>query len=234
MQLKSLGLSVCLRMISEIDSLHEYPETKSVLLRKRCPFFNEEELLQIIDISLSSPPVDSTSVIDSSFGADHYLQGHLLTGLEIHGFQKIRDSRFVRGTTVLEDLRCEFIVGAFASSAESNSSGNDTELGGSYPSAVARALEVNESKSLPGDKLLEPVTTVVVNRIATLLLVPTTRLQKDTHLAELSMESMLADEFRSDIFRAFKVDMLFVLLTDRSTEVKTVSGYIGKELLEGR
>jgi hypothetical protein len=228
------GLSVGLGMISEVGFLHENPETESVLLRKGVHPFAEEELLQIIDISLTSPPTDPNSVADKTFGADHFLQGHILTGLELHGFQKIRDAGFVRGTTVLEDPRCAFIAGAFASSVESNLGGKETETGKSYPSVVARALDANDGNSVPENRLVEAVTTVVVDRIATLLLVPSTQLQKDTHLAEFGMESMLAAEFRSDIFRAFKVDVPFVVLMDKSTQVKTVAEFIGKELLESR
>ncbi|KAI9742877.1 MAG: hypothetical protein M1818_003606 [Claussenomyces sp. TS43310] len=232
---RSIGLpavALGLGMISEVGFLHENPETEAVLLRKGVHSFTEEELLQIVDISLTPPPADAVSVLDNGVGEDHYIQGHILTGLELHGFQRIRDAGFMRGTTVLEDPRCTFIAGAFANSAQTSADGADAASGAQYPRAVTAALAGNESASVPEEALVEAVQAVVVDRIATLLLVASTELQESTQLADFGMESMLAAEFRSDMFRAFKVDVPFAVLMDKRTRVRTVAELVGQGLLE--
>lgn len=225
------GISLGLGMISEVGFLHENPETEAVLLRKGVHPFTEEELLQVIDISLTPPAPEPASIVDDGLGADHHVQGHILTGLELHGFQRIRDTGFKRRTAVLEDPRCTFIAGAFANSAESDGEGTAPASGNNYPRAVAAALVANESNVSPDETLVGAVQAVVADRIATLLLVPSMQLQKDTQLADFGMESMLAAEFRSDMFRAFKVDVPFAVLLDMRTQIGTVADLVAQGLL---
>lgn len=85
------AVSLGLGMISEVGFLHENPEIEAALLRKGVHPFTEAELLQIIDISLSDFTSSISAAIDEGFGLEHQMQGHILTGLELHGFQKIRD-----------------------------------------------------------------------------------------------------------------------------------------------
>lgn len=222
-------------MISEVGFLHENPEIEAVLLRKGVHPLTEDELLQIIDISLSPPATESVASIDEHFGADHYLQSHILTGLELHGFQKIRDLGFKRPTQVLEDPRCAIVAGTFAASSDTDT-GRPSDGGNnkSLPRALSAALTSNEGNSSANETLVAAVQVVVVEKIGTLLLVPVTRLQRDTQLAEFGMESMLAAEFRTDMFRAFEVDVPFAVLLDRRTSVGTLAEFVANGLLEAR
>jgi len=228
------GISVGLGMISEVGFLHENPETEAVLLRKGVHPFTEEELLQILDNALTPPPVDTIMAMDERIGADHYLQGHVLTGLELHGFQKNRDAGFIRGMTVFEDPRCSFIAGAFANSKDMSSANNSLGNGstGGFPHAIAAELAANDNSSVPSESLIEAIQSVVIDRIATLLLVDSKHLQRDTLLGDFGMESMLAAEFRSDMFRAFKAEVPFAVLMDKRAKIRTVAELIGKGLLE--
>ena len=235
---RSLGLpatSVSLGMISEVGFLHENPGIEAVLLRKGVHPLTEDELLQIIDIAVTPPAADTLARIDESFGADHYVQGHILTGLELHGFQKIRDQGFKRPTQMLEDPRCAIIAGAFA--ASSNSDNTQPSNGGNnrnFPRTLLVALASNEGKLAPNEALLTAVQGVVAEKIGTLLLVPPTQLKRGTQLAEFGMESMLAAEFRSDMFRAFEVDVPFAVLLDGRTSVGGLAEFVARGLLEAR
>ena len=235
---RSLGqvaTSVGLGMISEVGFLHENPEIEAVLLRKGVHPFTEDELLQIIDISLCPPSTEPIALVDEALGADHYMQGHILTGLELHGFQKIRDRGFNRQLKVLEDPRCAMIAGSFSNLSSTNDSshipnGKNTN---NLPRAVSMALASNEGNSSPDTTLVEAVQAVVVEKISSLLLVPSTRLLKETQLAGFGMESMLAAEFRSDMFQAFKVDIPFMVLLNEKTSIGTLVELVAGVLLKG-
>lgn len=233
---RSLGLSgvaLGLGMISEVGFLHENPETEAVLLRKGVHPFTESELLQIIDISLSNSSPEESAAIDDSFGLEHQMQGHILTGLELHGFQKIRDQGFVRGTKVLEDPRCTYIAGAFAENADTTEGDKSSNSASKLPHAVRVALGENSDHKEVGEALMEAIKATVVKQIASLLLVNQESLKKETLLADFGMESMLAAEFRSDMYRAFTVDVPFALLLDKRTNVAIVAETVGRSLLLG-
>jgi hypothetical protein len=232
---RSCGLpavALGLGMISEVGFLHENPSTEAALLRKGVHPFTEAELLQIIDISLSNFASTPLAAVDEGFGLEHQMQGHVLTGLELHGFQKIRDQGFVRGVKVLEDPRCTYIAGAFAESAESTAAESDADADLKLPQAVRIALAENGDTKEPGEALLAAIEATVVKHIATLLLVAREGLAMDTLLADFGMESMLAAEFRSDMYRAFKVDVPFAILLERRTRISTVVETIGRVLLQ--
>lgn len=225
------AVALGLGMISEVGFLHENPETEAALLRKGVHPFTEAELLQIIDISLSDLPSPPQAAVDEGFGLEHQMQGHILTGLELHGFQKIRDQGFVRGTKVLEDPRCTYIAGAFAESAAETSVEAESD-GLKLPHAVRVALaETSGNAKEPSEALLSAIGATVITQISTLLLVPKEALGMDTLLADFGMESMLAAEFRSDMYRAFKVDVPFAILLERRTRIQTVVETIGRVLV---
>ena len=72
------AVSIGLGAISEVGYLHENPEIEAVLLRKGITPIKEDEVLSIIDITLSRPNgLDPT-------------EAHVLTGLETQGMKKLR------------------------------------------------------------------------------------------------------------------------------------------------
>ncbi|KAM0133215.1 hypothetical protein ACHAP3_006145 [Botrytis cinerea] len=224
------GISLGLGMVSEVGFLHERPDTEAVLLRKGLHPLTEDEFLQVVDGALNSLKTTDESV-DAAWGKMHHMDGHILTGLELQGFQKHRDMGFVRGVVVLEDPRFTYMAGAFAASGPDSNSA-DTVGGSNFPQAVAAALAMNDNDALPSEDLTDAIANVVISRISTLLLVPATQLQSTTLLSNFGMESMLAAEFRSDMFRAFKVDVPFAILMAQGTRIKDVAELVGQSLLE--
>ena len=234
---RNLGLpaiSVGLGMISEVGHLDENPEVEAVYLRKGVHPLTEDEMLQIIDMSLSPPATEPAALIDEGFGADHYAHGHILTGLEIHGLQKIRDSGLKRPTQVLEDPRCGIVAGALTASTDADTAQPVEGIDNGLPRALLAALTAHNGNSAPNEILVTAVQGVVAEKIGTLLLVPPTKLERGTQLAVFGMESMLAAEFRSDMFRAFEVDVPFSILLNQSTSIRGLAEFVAKRLLDAR
>ncbi|KAI9640059.1 hypothetical protein NHQ30_011623 [Ciborinia camelliae] len=226
------GISLGLGMVSEVGFLHERPDTEAVLLRKGLHPLTEDEFLQVIDGAINSLKTADESE-DTAWGKKHHMDGHILTGLELQGFQKHRDMGFVRGVVVLEDPRFTYMAGAFAASGPTSNNA-DTADGSNFPRAVAAALAMNDNDSLPSEELTEAIANVVISRISTLLLVPAAQLQTTTLLSDFGMESMLAAEFRSDMFRAFRVDVPFAILMAQGTQIQSIAELVGQSLLEQR
>jgi hypothetical protein len=226
------AVSLGLGMISEVGFLHENPETEAALLRKGVHPFTEAELLQIIDISLSNFTSPPSAAVDEGFGLEHHMQGHILTGLELHGFQNIRNQGFVRGVKVLEDPRCTYIASAFLETSNDIEGDSNPDAGLKLPQAVRIAMAENGVSAEPSAVLLGAIRATVVKQIASLLLVGEEALAMDTPLANFGMESMLAAEFRSDMYRIFKVDVPFAILLDKRTQIHMVVDNVGRALLQ--
>jgi hypothetical protein len=226
------AVSLGLGMISEVGFLHENPETEAALLRKGVHPFTEAELLQIIDISLSNFTSPPSAAVDEGFGLEHHMQGHMLTGLELHGFQNIRNQGFVRGVKVLEDPRCTYIASAFLETSNNIEGDSNPDAGLKLPQAVRIAMAENRVSTEPSAVLLDAIRATVVKQIASLLLVGEEALTMDTPLANFGMESMLAAEFRSDMYRIFKVDVPFAILLDKRTQIHMVVDNVGRALLQ--
>ncbi|KAI0529826.1 KR domain-containing protein [Xylaria digitata] len=79
------GISVGLGMISKVGYLHENPNIKALLLRKSIQPINADNMLQIINLALSS--ANSMISIDPPY--DKLAASHLLTGLEASGIQEL-------------------------------------------------------------------------------------------------------------------------------------------------
>ena len=229
---QNLGLpatSVGLGMISEVGFLHENPEIEAVLLRKGVHPFTEDEMIQIIDVALTPPPSEPVSKVDHLFGSYHHGQAHILTGLELHGFQNIRNKGFKRATQVLEDRRCAIIAGEFASSGQEKPADGQKISG--LPRGIVAAIASNEGSAVPNETLLGATLSIVTEKLGSLLLVPATQLRQDTQLAEYGVESMLAAEFRADMVRIFRVDVPFAVLLDRRTNLQMVAELVATHVL---
>jgi hypothetical protein len=237
---RSVGLpatSLGLGMISEVGFLHENPEIEALLLRKGVHPINEDELLQLVDIALSPEEVDVNVKNSGNFPADHLAEGHILTGLELLGLQKIRAMGWERPTAVLDDPRTGIIAGAYAAAAASSSEDMHNE-DSSLPAAVSSALASHsavpsspEEEIIPEATLILAVQDVVSAKIGALLLVGVEELSPEKQLADFGMDSMLAAEFRGAVFRVFRVDVPFATLLDKRTSVTSLATLVASRLL---
>ncbi|KAH8647580.1 ketoacyl-synt-domain-containing protein [Tricladium varicosporioides] len=243
---RSLGLpctSLGLGMISEVGYLHENPEIEALLLRKGVHPLNEDELLQLVDIALSPESTTKENARDiPDFSHDHFGEGHILTGLELLGLQKIRAMGWERPTQVLDDPRTAIIAGAYAAAAAAGDNSEDAhaESSNGLPKAVSTALAAHAPLPLdpseneqfkPEEPLILAIQSVVATKIGALLLVGTEELAPDKQLADFGMDSMLAAEFRGAMFRVFHIDVPFATLLDKRTCVRSLGELLAKRLL---
>ena len=192
---RRLGLpatSIGLGMISEVGYLHENPDIEAVLLRKGIQPIKEEELLSIIDLTLSRP--DKLSLQEA----------HVLTGLETQGMKKLRQMGFEGTIPTLNDPRAAILASSLDGESDLHSKKSDSGL----PPALSEALEAGADD----EGVLEVITQIIIQRLANLILVQAAKINKDMPLIKWGMDSMLAAEFRTWFFMAFTVDIPFLLL----------------------
>ena len=184
--------SIGLGMISEVGYLHENPEIEAVLLRKGIQPIKEDELLSIIDLTLSRP--DPTLVGEA----------HILTGLETQGMKKLRQMGFEGTIPTLNDPRASVLASSLDGESDAHSKKSDSGL----PPALAQTLEAGGTD----DDVLDTITDIIVARLANLILVRAEKIDAKVPLIKWGMDSMLGAEFRTWFFMAFAVDIPFLLL----------------------
>ncbi|KAL8833880.1 MAG: hypothetical protein Q9170_004027, partial [Blastenia crenularia] len=163
------ALSIGLGAISEVGYLHENPDVEAVLLRKGITPLKEEELLSIIDISLSRPaPLDPS-------------QAHVLTGLETQGMKRLRRMGFEGTIPTLNDPRAAILASSL--DGESDLHSKKTEAG--LPPALAAVLE---SEDCTPDAVKDVITDILVKRLANLILVPAGKIERAVPLAKWGMD----------------------------------------------
>ncbi|KAL9598453.1 MAG: hypothetical protein Q9219_004489 [cf. Caloplaca sp. 3 TL-2023] len=187
------ALSIALGAISEVGYLHENPEIEAVLLRKGHTTIKEEEMLSIIDMALArGSPLEVS-------------EAHVLTGLETQGMKRLRQMGFEGTLPTLNDPRAVILASSLDGETDLHSKKTDAGL----PPALAATLE---SEGCDEDAVRESITTIIVQRLANLILVPTAKIARDMPLVKWGMDSMLAAEYRTWFFMAFGVDVPFLLL----------------------
>ena len=192
---RSQGLpatAIGLGMIAEVGYLHENPEIEAVLLRKGIQPIKEEELLSIIDLSLTRPNI--TLVEDA----------HVLTGLETQGMKKLRQQGFEGTIPTLNDPRAAILASSLDGESDAHSKKSDSGL----PPALAEVVDASGDD----EEILEAITSLVVQRLANLILVQAHKIGKTVPLSSWGMDSMLAAEFRTWFFMAFAVDIPFLMI----------------------
>lgn len=208
--------SIGLGMISEVGYLHENPEIEALLLRKGIQAINEDELLQIVDIALSS---DAT--IPHAY--DQFAHAHILTGLEPFGLKELRKKGFEGMNPTLHDPRAVILARALDGQADLAYQNQD----GSLPAEVINAIET-------GVLLADAILAHITKRFGNLVLLPLAQVDVSKPLAEYGMDSMIGAEFRTWFFQTFHVDIPFLTLLNKTSTVLSLSEAVttGIEALE--
>ena len=217
---KSRGLaavSLGLGMISEVGYLHENPEIEALLLRKGIQAINEDELIQIVDLALSSQSEDQHEFFD-----DPLASSHILTGLEPLGLEELRKKGFEGTNMTLDDPRASILAGALERGTNDRSDGPKAAT---LPELSA-ALENEGSKKSLNDAVLG----LMVKRFSDLTLTPLTKVNVIKPLAAYGMDSMLAAEFRTWIYRAFKTDVSFFGLLSGTVNLSSLARVVEGEV----
>ncbi|KAK1145272.1 Type I Iterative Polyketide synthase (PKS) [Aspergillus melleus] len=218
------AISIGYGMISEVGYLHEHPDIEALMKRKGIHPINEDELIQIMNMAIVNqrPPTWAPRY-------DHLAGSHLLTGVEFIGLQDQRDRGFEGDNHVFADPRAGLFTASFArrSAGEPSNNNNNNGSGSTshqLPAEIIRGLRDNRAS------MLDALRGIVSKKISNLILLPEGSLGADTPLGEFGLDSMLAAEFRTFVFRALDVDVPFVVLLKRNTTVNMLVDIIATGL----
>lgn len=223
---RSLGLpatSIGLGMISEVGYLHENPEIEALLLRKGIQAINEDEMLQIIDATLSTSKA-ATQPLASDTYYDELALAHVLTGLEPLALKAIRAKGFEGTSPVMGDPRACLLSAALDEGTEASGNGSSTR---GFAAEISQAVD-------GGSSLQDAVLQMTAKKFSSLVLIPRDKLDVDKGISSVGVDSMLAAEFRAWIFSAFKVDIPYLTLLSVTTTLAMLSEMIAKALEEGK
>lgn len=208
------GISIGLGMISEVGYLHENPEIEALLLRKGIQAINEDELLQIIDIALCSK---------NSTPYDTMASCHVLTGLEPLGLKLLQKAGFSGTNPTLNDPRASVLASVLDSDSD-----KDLKNGSGMPAELAAALENGHE----GQSVSEAIVHLIVKRFSNLVLQQADKIDPSKALSKFGMDSMLAAEFRTWFYQAFKVDVPFLTLLSDETTLNSLGNLVHVAITE--
>ncbi|KAJ5807079.1 Acyl transferase/acyl hydrolase/lysophospholipase [Penicillium riverlandense] len=211
------AISIGYGMISEVGYLHEHPDIEALMKRKGIHPINEDELIQIMNMALVNQRPYTWDI-----RYDHLAGSHLLTGVEFIGLQEQRERGFEGDNHVFADPRAALFTASFARRAAGES---ETHSAAAHlPGEIARALRDHQDTA----SILDALRAVISKKISNLILLPESELEADRPLGDFGLDSMLAAEFRTFIFRTFEVDVPFVVLLKRSTTVNLLTSLIAQ------
>ncbi|OQE18226.1 hypothetical protein PENSTE_c018G07178, partial [Penicillium steckii] len=206
---QSLGLStmsVSLGMVADVGYLHENPEIERMLLRKGLQPINEMELLQIVDLALSDPSC-------SSMRADRYdphASSHIITGLEPFALWNMRSKGLDVDVPFMKDPRASLIEAMFERQDPSKKD---------YPSLKGS-----------GDNTIDEIILQFKTRLSSLILQPLEQIDENQSLPRFGLDSMLASELRTWIYRSFNVDISSLSMMSNSMTLRK----LGEKVMESQ
>lgn len=219
------AISIGLGMISEVGYLHENPEIEALLLRKGIQPINEEEMLQIVDIALQSEPVHDP------------VEAHLLTGLEPAGIRALSEQGFdVTEHGVLIEARASILLASLHAEIEARKAASGAATGSSVGAAapwfkeVPAALTATFAPEADAASFQTAILRLIKKRFSNLILMPADQIDDNTPLPDFGLDSMIASEFRSWFWTAFKVDIPFLDLMSAQTSLSILTNIVGDKI----
>ena len=233
---RSLGLpatSLALGQVNSIGYIHEHAEIEQMLARRGLADLSEDDMLCFIDIALSSQESCNNDALRQAQSSSVMAQtnGHLLTGLEAARMGAIWNQGYQGSLEMLKvDPRLHILLLATPQFAKSHgtSAGGPSSGSGDLPEAVSRGLAMKDDG---GKALFVAVFEVLAERLSHLILMPREKVSQELLLSEIGMDSMLAAEYRTFIFRALTVDVPFLTLMDSKSRIENVVGLVCKTLV---
>jgi hypothetical protein len=204
------AVSMGLGMISEVGYLHDNPEIEALLKRKGIHAIDADELVQLLDLALSS---SSSAEVETPAallpGIHHPTDGlasaHLLTGLEPTGLKELRRRGFDGNNPTLDDPRAALLAHALDGAGDVDRAAQE----GRYPVPVAKGLQ-------DGLTLTEAVLDFVRHRFGNLVLIKYDAVDVAKPLSDYGMDSMLAAEFRTWFWSSMAVDIPLLMLLSKT------------------
>jgi hypothetical protein len=215
------AISIGLGMISEVGYLHENPEIEALLLRKGIQPINEEEMLQIIDLALGSEAVHDPT------------EAHLLTGLEPAGIRALSAQGFdVTEHGVLIEARASVLLASLHAEIEArqaaSGAGGGQSVGAAAPwfKEIPGTLTATFASEADAPTLHAAILKLIKKRFSNLILMPFDQIDDRTSLPDFGVDSMIASEFRSWFWTAFKVDIPFLDLMSAQKSLALLAEFV--------
>lgn len=229
---RSLGKPACslgLGMISEVGYLHENPEIEALLLRKGIQPLNEEEFLQVVDLSIAGKPFANGAEYDK------LSRSHILTGLEPLAIRELLKKGFDVNNNTMQDPRSVLL----SASLESDNSEGDSSSAPSVTAPWAAGLAPDLLKAFASDSasaatMNEAILGLVRKRFSNLILMPLDKVDDSRSLAQYGMDSMIAAEYRTWFWTVFKVDIPFMDILSATNSLRTLTSLVETKLIEER
>lgn len=237
------AVSLGLGMISEVGYLHENPEIEALLLRRGIQPLTEAEFLQTIDLALCGRDDQVDNTRQHSGGQNlGWSTAHILTGLEPLGVFRLKDQGFDVTHASMDDPRASILFAALSAEkdardkAQGQPHGTTTATGSSTLARAAWFANVpaTAEKALQAEAQAPSLQVAVLNllrkRFSSLILVSPDKIPDDKSLAKFGVDSMIASEFRTWIWTAFKVDVPFLNLLGQDTALGALATTISEKL----
>lgn len=185
-------------MISDVGYLHENPEVERVLRRSGITALDEKELLQIMDIALSSASDHQYTTVNSMD------QAHILTGLESYDPNYAKISGFDAPLPGDGDPRTSVLAAARVKALE----------------AAGVSEEDNKDDLAAAGADLSPVEAAIANiraRFAKQLSTSVEKISETKPINGFGLDSLMSTEFRTWYFQSYKIDVAFEDLEGKNT-----------------
>ena len=219
---RSLGLSatsLALGQINGVGYIHEHSEIEQMLARRGITDLTEDDMLLCIDIALSTPNARTSSA---------QTDAHILTGLEATRMGSMWAQGYELSMEMFRaDPRLQVLaLGTPKHQAQlQGTSAVPLHAAQGAPAAVAEALRSKDEQALRA-----AVFNVLAERLSHLILVPLDKIAPQLTLAHFGIDSMLAAEYRTFIFRALGVDVPFLALMDGKSRMSDLTSVVCEAL----
>ena len=218
--------SIGFGMISEVGYLHENPEIEALLLRKGIQPLNEQEFLQVLDLSLSGQP----SAAGMEY--DKLARSHILTGLEPFGIRKMMEQGFDVNNGTMQDPRT-VLLSASLDTKEDDGDVAEASIDATWSKGLpAPILKAFAARAAHASTLNEAVLTLVKKRFSNLLLMSLDAVDATRSIRSFGMDSMIAAEFRTWFWGAFKVDIPFLDILSSTNCLQDLTDMVEKGLID--
>ncbi|RYP10656.1 hypothetical protein DL765_008038 [Monosporascus sp. GIB2] len=219
----ALGLG----MISEVGYLHENPEIEALLLRKGIQAIDADELVQIVDLTLSSssrlaPAVTGGWGPRSEMGIhhayDHFAASHILTGMEAFGLKELRKKGFDGTNLAWDDPRAGLLANALDGDKGLGLQQQQHGVHDRVPADIVKLMQ----ESQPPKSLDEALLDHIRGRFGNLILMKFEAVDPRKPLADYGMDSMIAAELKTWFYQNMTVDIPLLTLLDKTTNLETL------------
>ena len=213
---RSLGLpavSIAFGPISGVGYVHEHSGVGKIFFRQGITAVSEEDALQTIDIALA---YQSRSEVMQGPTDSHFLTG-LEPALAKDGYESTFD-------VMAPDPRLS-ILNLSRSHLQKEPSMSSTANGG-LPLPVTQALALRSE-----ERLRSTIIPILAEQLAHLVFMPPERISPQMHLLDIGMDSTLAAQYRTLIFRVVGVEVPFITLMDPKLKLLDIANWICEKLL---